>query len=175
MNLWVNNPSLRGRLPAGIRTTKPLFPVIRRSPNDGSVSSSVSVVNQFQTKVIGARKRLICARNWKILQLVRRKGGFAHGFHSRPVKVSGFFAVAPPEQVRCWAFPRTDSRVQQDTPVETLLKRISLVSYLCLWYIVREHHLCQFCNSVIFNVIAFARRCWLKRNFTHCKISLQCI
>ena len=29
----------------------------------GSVSSSVSVVNKFQTKVIGAQKRLVCAPN----------------------------------------------------------------------------------------------------------------
>ena len=27
--------------------------------------------------------------------------GLAHGFHSRPVKVSGFFAAAPSEQRRC--------------------------------------------------------------------------
>ena len=65
---------------------------------------SVVVQIWHMRKDSGAQKRLICAPIAIFVQLVRKKGGFAHGFHSRPVKVSGFFAVAPPEQVRCREF-----------------------------------------------------------------------
>ena len=64
----------------------------------GSVLSSVSGVNYYQTKEVGAQKRLICAPNVIFVQFVRRKGGFAHGIHSRSVIVSGFLATAQPEQ-----------------------------------------------------------------------------
>ena len=51
---------------------------------------SVVVQIWHMRKDSGAQKRLICAPIAFFVQLVRKKGGFAHGFHSRPFKVSGF-------------------------------------------------------------------------------------